>query len=289
MQWIEITKMILNSNPPNYAVQQTKFFKNIFFLKNYKIIARAKIIILLVNLYLLCSVQARNMNIESDFDMFLYLVITIFYFCEILLSFLEHGVRNSLKLWNLVKIFIFFLYLMKILFIFEMAESMGFSQSLEKNDKAYRIFNFLTILPVARILKKFKGLKKLADFLYFSFPMIFNLIFLLVFIFFIYATCGCMYFHDLRSEILDEYVNFSNIFFSLITLFRISTGDDWVVLMNEVIERDEQDAKTVGTIEIILNFYIFCCSQKLHFFYLFYVLKLFFPHEFVLTYSPQTI
>lgn len=279
MKWIEITKIIMNSNPPHYAVQQTKFLKKIFFLKKYKIIARVKIVILLANLCLLCSAQAITMNNESDFDIFMYFMVTIFYFFEIVLSFLEHGVRSSLTLWNFVKIFIFLVYLIKIQLIFEMAESIEVLKNIKRSEKAYRIFNLLTILPVARILKKFKGLKKLADFLYFSFPMIFNLIFLLVFIFFIYATCGCLYFYDLKSEILDEYVNFSNIFFSLITLFRISTGDDWVTLMNEVIERDEQDTKTIGTIKkkyikiflknfIVRNYFFFISFMFLSYFFL---------------------
>ena len=57
--------------------------------------------------------------------------------------------------------------------------------------------------------------------------MIFNILSLMIIIFFIYGILGCCLFSELDFSglVLDEYTGFQNFFKATITLFRMSTGD----------------------------------------------------------------
>ena len=66
----------------------------------------------------------------------------------------------------------------------------------------------------------------------FSLPSLFNIFSLLMLMFFIYSVMGVFIFSSLSNgEVLDEYNNFSNFGMAMIILLRVSTGEDWNIIM----------------------------------------------------------
>jgi hypothetical protein len=69
----------------------------------------------------------------------------------------------------------------------------------------------------------------------YSLPSIFNVLSLLLLIFFIYSILGVFLFHEKTSgDIVDDYTNFKNFGQAMISLIRISTGEEWNVIMYDL-------------------------------------------------------
>lgn len=63
-------------------------------------------------------------------------------------------------------------------------------------------------------------------------PFVLNVLSLLLLIFFIYSILGVFLFHETQTgKVLDEYTNFSNFGMAMIALLRISTGEEWNIIM----------------------------------------------------------
>ena len=77
--------------------------------------------------------------------------------------------------------------------------------------------------------KKFENFNKIFRTLLFSFPALFNVLLLLLLIYFIFAILGVFLFKDYGSE-------FSNFGSALMNLFRYSTGENWYLGMFTYIE-----------------------------------------------------
>ncbi|KAJ9460078.1 Sodium channel protein 60E [Diplonema papillatum] len=87
---------------------------------------------------------------------------------------------------------------------------------------------------VIRLIRHFKGLKKLIMTLYYSIPAVLNVGSLLLLIFFIYGVMGMVFFGGIRNEnyipgepYLNPHWNFNSFPKSVLTLYRISTFDSW--------------------------------------------------------------
>jgi hypothetical protein len=108
--------------------------------------------------------------------------------------------------------------------------------------KLIRIFRIVRILKLA---KNMEGLQKLVFTIIFSIPSLLNVTSLLFLVYFIFSILGCFLFTDIQYTINDirnpltnfqvigvnNYVGFNNFLISFITLFRISTGEDWYKIM----------------------------------------------------------
>ena len=63
-----------------------------------------------------------------------------------------------------------------------------------------RLWKGISVIRVLRILnlKKFRGVRSLVITVIYSFPMIFNILSLMIIVFFIYAVLGCYLFSSLN-------------------------------------------------------------------------------------------
>lgn len=63
-----------------------------------------------------------------------------------------------------------------------------------------------------------------------------NVLSLLILIFFIYSILGVFLFNNIPfNDIIDSHTNFNNFSSAMVTLFRISTGEDWHLIMHQCI------------------------------------------------------
>lgn len=111
-------------------------------------------------------------------------------------------------------------------------ESLG--ESIGIDPSVFRIFRIFRILRVLRLVKKATGIRQLIQTLVFSFPMLVNVGTLLVLLLFMFAIIGMNLFGRIKyGKYLNEHANFRDLPTSMITLFRMSTGESWNGLMRE--------------------------------------------------------
>jgi len=100
----------------------------------------------------------------------------------------------------------------------------------------FQAFRMLRVLRIFRLVRRLKGLKQLIQTLIFSFPMLFNVGTVLFLMLFMYSVVAMSTFGDIslsNSDHLNDYANFATFGSSLITLFRMSTGESWNGIMHD--------------------------------------------------------
>ena len=66
----------------------------------------------------------------------------------------------------------------------------------------------------------------------FSMPYLLKILSLFISILLIYAYAGCQLFGKIhKGEIMDDHLNFSNLFLAILTLFKCSTRNNWRHIM----------------------------------------------------------
>ncbi|CDW88937.1 cation channel family protein [Stylonychia lemnae] len=92
-----------------------------------------------------------------------------------------------------------------------------------------RVLRVLRVTRIVRLIGKYQGLQALVSTIMFSLPPLLNVFSLLMIIFFIFSVLGVFLFNQVEkgNSIDGEYKNFKNFGLAMLTLFRISTGEDW--------------------------------------------------------------
>eukprot|EP00755_Sulcionema_specki_P032695 Sspe_Gene.19890::Locus_7276_Transcript_1_1_Confidence_1.000_Length_6714::g.19890::m.19890/K04854/CACNA1G; voltage-dependent calcium channel T type alpha-1G len=94
------------------------------------------------------------------------------------------------------------------------------------------IVQLLRVGRILRLVRHFKGLKKLLLTLYYSIPALINVGSLLALVFFIYGIMAMVFFERVRKvyfddNYLNEHVNFDTFPRSVLSLYRVATFDNW--------------------------------------------------------------
>ena len=84
-----------------------------------------------------------------------------------------------------------------------------------------------------------KKLKKLIRAFSFGLPLLLNILQLILLFFFVYSCFGCFLFSDHSSSLLDETMNFSDVFKGMLVLFKCLTCDGWGDVMFDVLESEQ--------------------------------------------------
>eukprot|EP00899_Mesostigma_viride_P006469 jgi/Mesvir1/15823/Mv03377-RA.1 len=171
----------------------------------------ANILILALQHYNQGPVYGRIQEISS-------IVFTAIYIAEAAAKILVFGpVRYFVSWWNR---FDFFLVVLSII---GLATSTTFLASL------FRIFRIARLFRMVRYLS---GLRMLLTTLIISAPTLANTLGLLAVLFFVFAVLGMQLFGRVKpGETLDEHSNFKNFGYSILTLLRMVTGENWNGIM----------------------------------------------------------
>lgn len=197
-----------------------------------------KFLILLLNSVILCLFKDNISNDYYSKYKIAYTIITLFYFVEFLMNVRIFGAKNYLSrenIWHWILLLILLFYLSNILFTY-----LDDFIILNEQENIIRFFRFLLIISTIRLFKRIKALQKLLEVLYFSFPMIINIISVLLLVFFFYAMVACRWFSNFRDgTVLDDYVSFKNFFYSLMTMIGISTANNWTSILLAVVDIED--------------------------------------------------
>uniref|UniRef100_A0A8C1CIR7 Voltage-dependent T-type calcium channel subunit alpha n=1 Tax=Cyprinus carpio carpio TaxID=630221 RepID=A0A8C1CIR7_CYPCA len=165
---------------------------------------------------------------------------TLVFVIEAVLKLVAFGFRRFFKeRWNQLDLAIVLLSIMGITL-----EEIDLNASLPINPTIIRIMRVLRIARVLKLLKMATGMRSLLDTVVQALPQVGNLGLLFMLLFFIYAALGVELFGKLECaeenpcEGLSRHATFQNFGMAFLTLFRISTGDNWNGIMKVFCEME---------------------------------------------------
>ncbi|XP_072916344.1 voltage-dependent T-type calcium channel subunit alpha-1H [Hemitrygon akajei] len=172
-------------------------------------------------------------------------VFTIVFVFESVLKLIAFGFRRFFKdRWNQLDLAIVLLSIMGITL-----EEIEINASLPINPTIIRIMRVLRIARVLKLLKMATGMRALLDTVVQALPQVGNLGLLFMLLFFIYAALGVELFGKLvcndenPCEGLSRHATFENFGMAFLTLFRVSTGDNWNGIMKDTLRECGSDDK----------------------------------------------
>ncbi|XP_043089771.1 voltage-dependent T-type calcium channel subunit alpha-1H isoform X2 [Puntigrus tetrazona] len=163
-------------------------------------------------------------------------VFTVVFIIEALLKLVAFGFRRFFKdRWNQLDLAIVLLSIMGITL-----EEIEMNAALPINPTIIRIMRVLRIARVLKLLKMATGMRALLDTVMQALPQVGNLGLLFMLLFFIYAALGVELFGKLDCknypcEGLSRHATFENFGMAFLTLFRVSTGDNWNGIMKDTL------------------------------------------------------
>uniref|UniRef100_A0A8C2MWV7 Voltage-dependent T-type calcium channel subunit alpha n=1 Tax=Cricetulus griseus TaxID=10029 RepID=A0A8C2MWV7_CRIGR len=168
-----------------------------------------------------------------------YMFTTVFVL-EAVLKLVAFGLRRFFKdRWNQLDLAIVLLSVMGITL-----EEIEINAALPINPTIIRIMRVLRIARVLKLLKMATGMRALLDTVVQALPQVGNLGLLFMLLFFIYAALGVELFGKLvcndenPCEGMSRHATFENFGMAFLTLFQVSTGDNWNGIMKETLWLD---------------------------------------------------
>ncbi|KYO30807.1 voltage-dependent T-type calcium channel subunit alpha-1I isoform B [Alligator mississippiensis] len=172
-------------------------------------------------------------------------VFTIVFVFEAVLKLVAFGFRRFFKdRWNQLDLAIVLLSIMGITL-----EEIEMNAALPINPTIIRIMRVLRIARVLKLLKMATGMRALLDTVVQALPQVGNLGLLFMLLFFIYAALGVELFgkldcsEDNPCEGLSRHATFANFGMAFLTLFRVSTGDNWNGIMKDTLRECTREDK----------------------------------------------
>ncbi|XP_029946077.1 voltage-dependent T-type calcium channel subunit alpha-1H isoform X2 [Salarias fasciatus] len=170
-------------------------------------------------------------------------VFTFIFVIEALLKLVAFGIHRFFKdRWNQLDVAIVALSIMGITL-----EELKMNAALPINPTIIRIMRVLRIARVLKLLKMATGMRALLDTVMQALPQVGNLGLLFMLLFFIYAALGVELFGKLECndnnpcEGLSRHATFENFGMAFLTLFRVSTGDNWNGIMKDTLRECHPD------------------------------------------------
>ncbi|XP_034449822.1 voltage-dependent T-type calcium channel subunit alpha-1I isoform X2 [Hippoglossus hippoglossus] len=165
---------------------------------------------------------------------------------ESVLKLIAFGFRRFFKeRWNQLDLAIVLLSVMGIIL-----EEIEISSALPINPTIIRIMRVLRIARVLKLLKMATGMRALLDTVVQALPQVGNLGLLFMLLFFIYAALGVELFGELvcnadyPCEGMSRHATFENFGMAFLTLFQVSTGDNWNGIMKDTLRECPPDHGT---------------------------------------------
>ncbi|XP_064423736.1 voltage-dependent T-type calcium channel subunit alpha-1G [Latimeria chalumnae] len=191
-------------------------------------------------------------------------IFTIIFVLESVFKLVAFGFRRFFKdRWNQLDLAIVLLSIMGITL-----EEIEVNASLPINPTIIRIMRVLRIARVLKLLKMAVGMRALLDTVIQALPQVGNLGLLFMLLFFIFAALGVELFGDLKCdedhpcEGLGRHATFGNFGMAFLTLFRVSTGDNWNGIMKDTLRDCGQETTCYNTIVSPIYFISFVLTAQ---------------------------
>jgi hypothetical protein len=229
--WVEIQHLLPRARP-HIEVETEKSYLRRFCTRIYKsrLFELFIIFIIIVNILQMAMVYNEASNEYLMVLENINLAITLVFILEAVLKIIGSGLKayfyNS---WNRFDFFVVTTSAIDIFLSFFIGTR---TILLRLGPQMFKMLRIFRISKLIRIFKALKTLETLITIFGYSLPAILNVLSLLTLIFFIYSVLGVNLFHSIHSgKVINSYNNFHNFGKAMITLFRVSTGEDWYLIM----------------------------------------------------------
>jgi hypothetical protein len=128
-----------------------------------------------------------------------------------------------------------------------------------------RIMRVMRVSRLFKLLNKYKGLQALIQTITFSLPSVMNAFALLALVYFIFSILAVFFFKAVTNGTqIDDYMNFTNFTQSMMMMLRLSTGEDWPIVMYDLMNTKDDCIPEVncGTAWAPLFFIMFVLIQQ---------------------------
>jgi hypothetical protein len=233
-EWIKVQKIMLKFRPvPKFEVEDSKYCNKLiheFVLsKHFENLTVIFILLSMITLVLQYNNSSYTYNIILDSGNYFF---TFLFNIEIILKIYVYGSIFFKTGWNIFDLIVILVCdVMVVLNILTYFQFVNIS-SISSLPILLRTFRFLRLI---RLLTVYSKLRALIDTLVYLVPSVLNVGIVMAILLMIYSCIGMNLFGTVpfREEI-NSNNNFRNFISSLIVLFRITTGEDWHKIMNEV-------------------------------------------------------
>jgi len=258
IQWIEMQKVLARENPYHHKDQRgANAYGKRLANRLLKSDVHEWIIVLTSGILFLMLVLDDDPPIIKDYASFLNaltFVLTGIYVYETALKIISFGfLEYFTDRWHLSQFVITSVYIFSSMVIFLQPANIN-----NINPKYLSLFSLFKIAGLFRILERLKGLQRLFLTLNFHSHNIKNILFLFLLTLTIYTVIGCYMFKDVKEgKIINDYVNFKNFLYGMMTLIRCFTANSWPNVMNDVGKYDNcQPNINCGSSNNIFSTYI---------------------------------
>nr|XP_009921122.1 PREDICTED: voltage-dependent T-type calcium channel subunit alpha-1G-like [Haliaeetus albicilla] len=187
-------------------------------------------------------------------------IFTVIFVLESVFKLIAFGFRRFFQdRWNQLDLAIVLLSIMGITL-----EEIEVNASLPINPTIIRIMRVLRIARVLKLLKMAVGMRALLDTVMQALPQVGNLGLLFMLLFFIFAALGVELFGDLECDDTHpcEGLGRHNFGRAFLTLFRVSTGDNWNGIMKDTLRDCDQETTCYNTVISPIYFVSFVLTAQ---------------------------
>ena len=247
IKWLQIQRMILGAKPLLHPPPKTRgmSYRAYKFLKSTKY-EKLVTSVLIANLLILMFKSESMGETWGSIINALLIFLGSLYILEMLIKIFCFGVRgyfhfHSFRLESLIVVFFIF----DQVLLSKLQKVNDDSSSAEGEIfKIFSIFRVLRVLPIIRLIRNLGFLKQLIKTIEFGAPMALQLTIVLLIITFFFSVLGCILFEGVtEGKIIDEYTNFRNMFYGMMTLLKCSTTDHWSDIM---VDLDRKQKECIG-------------------------------------------
>lgn len=155
---------------------------------------------------------------------------------EAVLKIFIYGFKNYILIsWNKYD---FFVVLTAIVDIFIQYYISDFLKMIRLGDQIIKGLRVVRVLRLLKLVRKNKGAEKIIYILMISLPMVFNIFLVCILVYYIYIIFGCNVFRSIKhGQVFDDYVNFKNASYAIMTLFKVSTADNWGFIIFDAMDQ----------------------------------------------------
>ena len=231
LAWTEVQQMILKAKPGIEDVRVPKQRIRLFMYslaKNKKFHNSIMCVILINMIVMAMSYDGASATYLATLD-YVNIACTVVFITEAMIKITGLGKTYFGSSWNQFDFFIVVTSIADIVITYALATSIPL---LRQGPQLLRVLRILRVSRLFRLIKSLETLQSLLTILRYALPAILNVMGLIMLFFFIYAVLGSFLFYTVNNGVeINQFYNFFNFSNSMLILWRISTGEDYPILM----------------------------------------------------------
>jgi hypothetical protein len=235
--WVEIQRLIVRSKP---KVKLPEVPKSWFRAKMHQA-AKSKglmysVMTCIVLNMLVLSIDYYTASASYKLSLsYINLIFTAIFLLEAIIKLIGlGGTAYFTSGWNCFDFFVVVASLVDIVMTFLGNNSVSI---IRVGPQLIRVLRVLRVSKLMRIVKSLETIENLIQILKLSLPAVMSVLSLLALVYFVFAILGVFLFNEISSgQVINEYVNFHDFGFALLVLLRVSTGEEWNLILFDCVK-----------------------------------------------------